>query len=51
MVYYYNVSFISRFIFNMYAYAVKYLPIQSITRKFLVRGHTQNEGDKCPLDY
>lgn len=29
----------------MYAYAVRTLAINSITHKFLVRGHTQNEGD------
>ncbi|XP_045455137.1 uncharacterized protein LOC123666182 [Melitaea cinxia] len=37
----------NRFIFSMYAYAVKTLPIKSITHKFLVRGHTQNEGDNA----
>lgn len=29
----------------MYLYAVKTLPINKITHKFLIRGHTQNEGD------
>lgn len=29
----------------MYIYAVKYLNIQSITHKYLIRGHTQNDGD------
>ncbi|XP_013185605.2 uncharacterized protein LOC106131153 [Amyelois transitella] len=34
-----------RFIFSMYLYAVKSLRINTITHKFLIRGHTQNEGD------
>lgn len=29
----------------MYLYAVQYLNIQTITHKYLIRGHTQNEGD------
>lgn len=29
----------------MYLYAVETLRIKSITHKFLIRGHTQNEGD------
>lgn len=29
----------------MYLYAVKHLKIKSITHKFLICGHTQNEGD------
>ena len=29
----------------MYLYAVEYLPIKSITHKFLICGHTQNEAD------
>lgn len=29
----------------MYLYAVQQLNIQSISHKFLIRGHTQNEGD------
>lgn len=29
----------------MYLYAVTHLNINSITHKFLIRGHTQNEGD------
>lgn len=37
--------FYFRFIFSMYLYAVKTLPINKITHKFLIRGHTQNEGD------
>lgn len=36
----------NQFVFSMYIYAVKNLPnIHSITHKFLVKGHTQNEGD------
>ncbi|CAG5053568.1 unnamed protein product [Parnassius apollo] len=33
----------NRFIFSMYLYAVKTLRIKTITHKFLIRGHTQNE--------
>lgn len=29
----------------LYLYAVEHLEIQSITHKYLIRGHTQNEGD------
>lgn len=29
----------------MYLYAVEHLNIKSITHKYLIRGHTQNEGD------
>ncbi len=29
----------------LYLYAVEHLDIQSITHKYLIRGHTQNEGD------
>ncbi|KAL0840311.1 hypothetical protein ABMA28_015581 [Loxostege sticticalis] len=36
----------NQFVFSMYIYAVKNLPnIESITHKFLIKGHTQNEGD------
>lgn len=35
----------NQFIIAMYIYAVKNLNIKSITHKFLIRGHTQNEGD------
>lgn len=35
----------NNFMFFMYAYALKTLPIKSITHKFLIKGHTQNEGD------
>ncbi|XP_049693296.2 uncharacterized protein LOC126053898 [Helicoverpa armigera] len=50
----YNVIFYSdnccgqqknRFIFAMYHFAVTKLNINSIEHKFLIRGHTQNEGD------
>lgn len=37
--------FYFRFVFAMYLYAVQTLPVNSITHKYLVRGHTQNEGD------
>ena len=29
----------------MYLYAVQRLDIQSISHKYFIRGHTQNEGD------
>lgn len=35
----------NKFIATMYLYAVHYLNINSITHKFLIRGHTQNEAD------
>lgn len=35
----------NQFIIGVYIYAVQYLKIKSITHKFLIRGHTQNEGD------
>ncbi|CAF4946537.1 unnamed protein product [Pieris macdunnoughi] len=35
----------NRFLVGMYYYAVETLPIKSITHKYLIRGHTQNEGD------
>lgn len=31
----------------MYLYAVRYLGIKSITHKYLIKGHTQNEGDSA----
>lgn len=34
-----------RFVLAMYYYAVKKFQINSITHKYLIRGHTQNEGD------
>ena len=33
------------FIFGMYLFSVQKLTIKSITHKFLIKGHTQNEGD------
>lgn len=38
-------SYYFRFVFGIYLYAVQTLPINSITHKYLIRGHTQNEGD------
>lgn len=35
----------NKFIVSLYLYAVAKLKIKSITHKFLVTGHTQNEGD------
>lgn len=35
----------NQYIIGVYIYAVQYLKIRSITHKFLIRGHTQNEGD------
>ncbi|KAL0830179.1 hypothetical protein ABMA28_003636 [Loxostege sticticalis] len=35
----------NKFIVALYLYAVTHLNIQSITHKFLIKGHTQNEGD------
>ncbi|CAK1598252.1 unnamed protein product [Parnassius mnemosyne] len=35
----------NQFMFSLYLYALKNLPIKSIIHKFLVKGHTQNEGD------
>lgn len=35
----------NKFILSLYYYAVSTLPIKSITHKFLIRGHTQNEAD------
>ncbi|XP_072947736.1 uncharacterized protein [Epargyreus clarus] len=37
----------NRFLVGMYYYAVETLPIKSITHKYLIRGHTQNEGDNA----
>lgn len=41
------IMFYFRFLLGMYYYAVETLPITSITHKFLIRGHTQNEGDNA----
>ncbi|RVE44164.1 hypothetical protein evm_011184 [Chilo suppressalis] len=35
----------NKYITTLYLYAVNYLNISSITHKFLIRGHTQNEAD------
>ncbi|KAL4716699.1 hypothetical protein ACJJTC_004818 [Scirpophaga incertulas] len=35
----------NKFIVALYLYAVTHLNINSITHKFLIKGHTQNEGD------
>lgn len=37
----------NKYLLTLYAYAVNILPIQSITHKFLIHGHTQNEGDNA----
>lgn len=35
----------NKFLLSVYAYAVNKLRVKSITHKFLIRGHSQNEGD------
>lgn len=35
----------NKYVFSMYLYAVENLPIKSITHNFLIKGHSQNEGD------
>ncbi|XP_050548363.1 uncharacterized protein LOC126910004 [Daktulosphaira vitifoliae] len=35
----------NKYILSIYAYAVINLKVKSITHKFLIRGHSQNEGD------
>lgn len=35
----------NKFITTLYMYAVNFFNIESITHKFLIRGHTQNEAD------
>ncbi|KAL0833092.1 hypothetical protein ABMA28_001202 [Loxostege sticticalis] len=38
----------NKFMISMYLYAVKTLPnLNSITHKYLIKGHTQNEGDSA----
>lgn len=37
----------NKFMLGLYFYAVRYLGIKSITHKYLVVGHTQNEGDSA----
>lgn len=43
----FELLFSFRFLLGMYYYAVETFPITSITHKFLIRGHTQNEGDNA----
>ncbi|CAK1550180.1 unnamed protein product [Leptosia nina] len=33
---------------SVFYYKIKYLPIKSITHTFLIKGHTQNEGEAVP---
>lgn len=35
----------NRFLMSMYLYAVEYLNVPQITHKYLIIGHTENEGD------
>lgn len=35
----------NKYVVTAYSYAVNKLPIQSITHKYLIHGHSQNEGD------
>lgn len=35
----------NKFMISLYLYAVNFLNIKSVTHKYLIRGHTQNEGD------
>lgn len=35
----------NKFMLAIYFYAVRYLNVESITHKYLIKGHTQNEGD------
>lgn len=35
----------NKFLLSAYAYAVNKMSVKSITHKFLIRGHSQNEGD------
>lgn len=35
----------NRFLISMYLYAVEYLNVPQITHKYLIIGHTENEGD------
>ncbi|CAH2092428.1 unnamed protein product [Euphydryas editha] len=38
----------NKFMISMYLYAVQNLPnLRSVTHKFLIKGHTQNEGDSA----
>lgn len=35
----------NKYMVALYIYAISYLQIKSITHKYLIKGHTQNEGD------
>ncbi|KAL4711225.1 hypothetical protein ACJJTC_019066 [Scirpophaga incertulas] len=37
----------NKFMIALYYYAVQFLNIRSITHKYLIKGHTQNEGDSA----
>lgn len=37
----------NKFMLALYLYAVRYLGLKSITHKYLIKGHTQNEGDSA----
>lgn len=37
----------NKYMISMYMFAVTTLPIKPITHKFLIKGHTQNEGDNA----
>lgn len=37
----------NKYMIGMYMFAVATLPIKAITHKFLIKGHTQNEGDNA----
>ncbi|CAG5044460.1 unnamed protein product [Parnassius apollo] len=37
----------NRFVFSMYCYAFEKLAINSVCHKFLISGHSQNEGDNA----
>ena len=37
----------NRFMLALYLYAVNILDLDSITHKFLIKGHSQNEGDSA----
>lgn len=43
--YLYGFHLCFRFMLTLYLYAVQHLEINTITHKYLIRGHTQNEGD------
>ena len=37
----------NKFLIALYLYAVQKYNIETITHKYLIKGHTQNEGDSC----